>query len=322
MTWLAWRQHRVAVLLLLAYALAGVSATVWLGLHVRSVFADVPGCLVTQPGTGFCPESAWHLFSRVWEPGTPMWVLARPLKHWAAGFVVLAGLLVGAPLFAREYAQGTQRFVLAQSVDRRRWYLTKLAVVAVPLTLAAVASQLAYTWLGATLGPVMRVWSRFDPGEFEVRGLLLPFYTLFAVALGAVTGLLVRRSVAAITVTAATGGMLAVLVPWVLRRNFYLPPAFRYTGEPRPVLHQWVVDFGFTDGHRLLGAEEADALFKQCPDPAYEACLRHSGLTGQAVLEHPADRFWPFQYIEAGLFLLLTTGVLALGLWTLRRRTG
>jgi len=34
----------------------------------------------------------------------------------------------------------------------------------------------------------------------------------------------------------------------------------------------------------------------------------------------PADRFWTFQFIEAGLFVALTAAALGTTIWLLRRR--
>jgi hypothetical protein len=37
------------------------------------------------------------------------------------------------------------------------------------------------------------------------------------------------------------------------------------------------------------------------------------------MLYHPADRFWPFQYIEAGIFTALAVLLLLLAIWRVRR---
>jgi hypothetical protein len=42
--------------------------------------------------------------------------------------------------------------------------------------------------------------------------------------------------------------------------------------------------------------------------------------TGSAFLYQPADRFWTFQSIEAGLFVALTAAALAVAIWLLHRR--
>ena len=38
------------------------------------------------------------------------------------------------------------------------------------------------------------------------------------------------------------------------------------------------------------------------------------------VTYQPADRFWPFQFIEAGIFVALTAAALGATIWLLHRR--
>jgi hypothetical protein len=52
--------------------------------------------------------------------------------------------------------------------------------------------------------------------------------------------------------------------------------------------------------------------------------LGQSGQSGNrsanAYLYQPADRFWTFQFIEAGLFVALTAAALGATIWLLHRR--
>lgn len=41
---------------------------------------------------------------------------------------------------------------------------------------------------------------------------------------------------------------------------------------------------------------------------------------GNLVTYQPADRFWPFQFIEAGIFVALTAAALGTTIWLLHRR--
>lgn len=41
---------------------------------------------------------------------------------------------------------------------------------------------------------------------------------------------------------------------------------------------------------------------------------------GNTYLYQPADRFWHFQFIEAGIFALLTAAALGATIWLLHRR--
>jgi hypothetical protein len=41
---------------------------------------------------------------------------------------------------------------------------------------------------------------------------------------------------------------------------------------------------------------------------------------GNLVTYQPADRFWPFQFIEAGIFVALTAAALGATIWLLHQR--
>jgi hypothetical protein len=43
------------------------------------------------------------------------------------------------------------------------------------------------------------------------------------------------------------------------------------------------------------------------------------GMNGNAFIYQPADRFWPFQFIEAGMFVALTAAALGATIWLLHR---
>ena len=43
-------------------------------------------------------------------------------------------------------------------------------------------------------------------------------------------------------------------------------------------------------------------------------------INGNVVTYQPADRFWPVQFIEAGIFVALTAAALGVTIWLLHRR--
>ncbi|MGC2008413.1 hypothetical protein [Trebonia sp.] len=43
-------------------------------------------------------------------------------------------------------------------------------------------------------------------------------------------------------------------------------------------------------------------------------------VSGNTITYQPADRFWPFQFIEAGIFVALTAAALGTAIWLLHRR--
>ena len=129
------------------------------------------------------------------------------------------GIFWGAPLIAREYETGTYRLAWTQSVSRSRWLLTRLALGA--LTTVAVASVLTLTvtwWYRAVDHVQANQYAVYD------RRSIVPIgYALFAFALGALAGAVLRRTVPAMAVTLAVFVFVRVgTVLWV-RPHLFSP---------------------------------------------------------------------------------------------------
>jgi hypothetical protein len=105
----------------------------------------------------------------------------------------------GAPLIAREFETGTLRLAWTQSVTRRRWLAVKLGVVAAASAVAVGLLSLMASWWFSPIDSVTR--NRFGLAPFGLRGVVPAGYALFAFALGATVGLLIRRTVPAMAVT-------------------------------------------------------------------------------------------------------------------------
>ena len=83
----------------------------------------------------------------------------------------LAGLFVGAPLLARELEHGTHRFAWTQAITRRRWLLSKTALLAAGTVLAgAAASALVMWWRG----PFDTLEGRMGAERLRPRGCRRP----------------------------------------------------------------------------------------------------------------------------------------------------
>lgn len=110
------------------------------------------------------------------------------------GLPLFAGALVAGPMTAEELASGTYKLAWTQSVTPARWLRAKLGVAAGVL-LAVLMPLSALLW-----------WVRAEGGSGPDQPAFAPTtvaYALFAVALGALVGLLVRRTTAAMVLTAA-----------------------------------------------------------------------------------------------------------------------
>ena len=100
---------------------------------------------------------------------------------------------MGAPLIARELEAGTYRLAWTQSVTRARWIATRLTLVTLVTAVLMGVLSTAVTWWQRPLDLVNdALWLNFDQ-----RDVVPVAFAVFAVALGALLGALVRRTLVA-----------------------------------------------------------------------------------------------------------------------------
>lgn len=331
MTWLAWRQLRTQAATA-AVALAGVAVLLAVtGPRLAGLTGDV--------------------FSQLTS--------ADRFLYWA-GIVVVAvapallGAFWGAPLVARELETGTHRLAWSQGVTRGRWLASRLGLAVLGAALVAGLLSLVVGWWAAPLDGLTATTrgslpTRLGPVPFGMRGVVPVAYAVFAVVLGTVVGMVLRRSVAALALTLALVGLVQIAVPlWV--RPHLLPPERTVASLSVDRLDgisvgggRTVLTLRGTRGDWMLSNRTVDAAgrpvatlpdwFRQClPGPGaggptkrdLQACFDRLGAAGyrQEVVVQPASRFWPLQWVESAL-LLAGAGLLAgFGFWWLRRRVG
>ncbi len=197
----------------------------------------------------------------------------------------LVGAFFGAPLLAREFDQGTWRLAWTQSVSRSRWLAIKLALVGAGVAAGAGVFTLILTWWRR---PLDRLGSRFEPSAFNFEGVSPLTVWLFSFAVGVLAGIAVRRTVPAMAL--AVAAFLAVRLPveFMLRPHYSSPVRHGFSGSELPTniaAHDWVLS-----------------------------------ATSTTQIYHPADRFWRFQLIEAGLYLALSVVLVAIAVRLVRRR--
>jgi hypothetical protein len=286
MTWVAWRQQRLLTLVSLAFVAVTAVGMAVLWADVSSVSAD-PQVLSQRYG-----DLLGYL---------PMVLLALPL---------LLGMFAGAPVFARELEQGTHVFGLTQSISRTRWWATKLLVAGLPVTIAMTLLGLLNA---KALGPLSVVMSsRLQMPLFESQGVVLGAYTAVAFAIGATAGLLVRSTLGAMAIT--IGGYLAtlVVVSNAARRHYATPER---SPSDSTELGAWRLQIEYLDAQG--GAVEFSP--RSCGAKPFQECMIEQGITDQFVRFHPAERFWAFQFVESGIFVVVAAAVLGLGAWAVRR---
>jgi hypothetical protein len=312
MAWVTWRQHRAQAVAALGLLVAFGVAALLTHLPIRSAFDhdSLSACVPPNARTG-CDIIVPHFESQFGGLVTATRVLmVLPL---------LAGLFVGAPLVARELEFGTYRFAWTQGVSRRRWLLSKTALLAVGTVLAATAASLLMFWWRS---PFDQLEGRISPSGFDIEGIVVPAYALFALALGILAGIAFRRTVAAMTATLLAFGATRFLVAEFVRPNFLAPlhrviAATATSGMPGDwVLSNTLVDGG---GRQITTAREELALL-HAQQAGIDPHTYMLTLGWRRIISYqPAGRFWTFQLLEAGLFVGLALAAVLVALWLVRR---
>jgi hypothetical protein len=201
--------------------------------------------------------------------------------------------------------------------------------------------------------------SRLTPVSFAMRGIVPVGYAVFAVVLGATLGAVFRRSLPAMAVTLAVVTFVQIAVPtWI--RPHLVPTAEQAVTFSREKLDgisisdngpgspmkltvrtggpgNWVLSNQTVDatGH----AVNLPAWFAGClpPPPApgttegpvqaqgpdtLDACFTRLNAAGyrQHLVYQPAKHFWPLQWAELALYLVVSGLLAGCCFWWVRRR--
>jgi hypothetical protein len=312
MAWVTWRQHRaqvVAVFGLLALVAAAAFGT---HLPIRAAYHrnTLSECLPPAARSG-C-----DIIVRHFESQFDSWVAA---VRGLAVLPALAGLFVGAPLLARELEHGTHRFAWTQGVTRRRWLLSKTALLAaVTLVAGALLSVVVMWWRS----PFDTLEGRMAPNGFDIEGVVVPAYALFALAVGVLAGLLFRRTVAAMTATLVVFASTRLIVLNFLRPRFMSPlhRTVLATDSARPTA-DWLLSDTLVDaGGRQITAGREDLAVLHAQQAGIDPHNYLVTLGWKRVISYqPAGRFWTFQLIEASIFVALAVAVVLAAIWLVRR---
>lgn len=322
MTWLWWRQQRL-------YTAAALALFAVFGVIMFNTGTQMQAELIHGQCVG-CNGYATRVIG------------GKGLAMLSQGVPALLGIVWGAQLFAREAETGTLNFAWVQGVTRTRWLTIKAgqAVAAAVVWGGAVAAVV--TWWNGPLnaqGPGQQI----QPHYFDMQGIVPVGYSVFAMALGIAAGALLRRTLPAALVTVAGFAGVRLLVEEYLRPHYLTPltmhiaanadnPAISVpagwglasgtvlpTGRIVPVMPEFLVSTNAKAWTELVPA----ACSKLAPNggnlfPALN-CLQRAGF--RQILDYqPLSRFWPFQFIETGIFAALAAVLLAVAYVAVRRR--
>jgi hypothetical protein len=331
MTWLVWRQYRaqgaIAFALLAAFTAAMVAGGLQIASHWRSMLSSCSGhiaCLQQQ------------------EPLPPVasQAVVDAVQLVGLGVPVVLGILWGAPLVAHELESRTSDFAWVQSITRTRWLTARVGwLLLATAACGGVVAALITWWSGPNNALVVNA---FRPGQFDTQGIVPVGYAMFALALGIAAGTVARRTLPAIAVALAGFVALRLVIADFVRPHYMTAVTHYYnlTSSFTPPGQVWLYNQGgvsatghvvqqgwgdlvpalppaclrvFNDTQGLPSKSGGSAL-----NPVF-SCLQAHGWRGFATYQ-PASRYWLFQGIETGIFVLLAAALIAVTFVIVRRR--
>ncbi len=309
MIWLTWRQHRRQALSTLIGFAALAAFVVPTGLSMRAAYDRL--------GLAACDHSAacdakFDEFSNTYGALVFVSVLMLIVP-------LLVGLFWGAPVVAREVEQGTHRMIWTQGISRRHWALVKTGLLGGAVVVLSVAYGLGMSWWFAPLGRIDFRQNRFTQVFFDMQGVAPVGYTLFAVALGLFAGTVLPKVLPAMALTLAGFAGVRIAVAAFARPHYMSPVSATTPVTAAPAATgDWVLS---------KSVRQADGTFVssgtvRCPSTGDCAALTDLGLRPgayNATVFQPADRFWLFQWAEAGIFVALAALLVWLAIRRIRR---
>ncbi len=307
MTWAAWRVQRPQLL-------AAIGAVLLLGLWLAA----------TALAMGHNQD--W----KYWTDGDVYVLYALP---------GLVGLALGVPLVAGEIDHRTNRLAWTQSVTRTRWLAVKLAVGGlVTVGLVAALAVLLGWWTGAISlaastdsGGFLGV--RIQPSGFDLSGIVIVGYAVFAFALGTALGAIIRRPGWAFAVGVPVFAACRLVVEDWIRPHLAAPAIYaNLTGAaPQTVWDSWVLNSGLLPAGRTSPAP--GQAWSAAPPAGFYSCANQAKTNGEvarcAVQAHvhyviqfqPDSHYWPLQGAETAIFAILAMALIGVAVTVVRRWT-
>jgi hypothetical protein len=327
MTWVIWRQYRASA------AIAGAILAAFAVLSLITGLQDGTrwhAALASCATNGTCGNLSQIVSLTTGPAGGPV----STLTVLTLAVPLLSGMFWGGPAVAGERETGTVQFAWTQSVTRRRWLSVKTGWLLLAGAVFGGAVAGLVTWWYAPLNALHQ--NQFQPGYFGLQGIVPIGYAVFAVALGIAAGTLTGRSLPALAVTA--GLFLAVRLAVTYRVRVHFMPAVTtinsVTQSFTPKGAFWQLAQGVVrPGGQLTTTLIANpGTLQQNPGGTWPAscqqaqqmnsvlaCLAHLGYRSFTTYQ-PGYRFWPFQFIETGVFAALAAALIAVTFFLVRRR--
>jgi hypothetical protein len=304
MNTLVWRLHRGQAYVAGAALIVLAAVLLITGVEMSRAYHDfVAGC------------AAAH------DCGDPSQVLGIDglVTNWLLATItipLLFGLFWGAPLLAKEFEDGTHGLAWTQGVTRSRWLGRTVAWALLAAAVWGGALAALVSWWRGPANALAFPGVPFDPGIFDIQGIVPVAYSVFAVALGIAAGAAFRRVLPAMAATFAVFTGLRFLIAEYARPHYLTPVSRLFPfGPDNGPSGSWVLPSVVTGpgGQRYGNFTFLDvpaACRSQEQKPSLPSCMTAHGFR-DLITYQPAGRFWAFQGIEAGIFLVLAAALIA-----------
>jgi hypothetical protein len=294
---LSWRLHRWSLVALVVAAVAVTVVGMLTARRLAELYAECLAARVVVVGPcGALPE-----MGSIDDPATTGRAFATISALAVLPFA--AGVVLGAPLLAREMEHGTAQLAWPLARSRARW----LALSLMPLAAIGAVALLAPALAGEAV--IRGIFPALEPGaNFEgygARGPVLVLRFVLALTVSALIGLWLRRQLPALLVAAVVAGAIGLGLMqaerlWVepeQRPGSEMELGYGFTG-------QLLIDqrYRYGDGE-WLSEEEIDAVFSRVDIPLED-------LPDEVFFLIPRERY-PDVVLRESLALVAGTALLA-----------
>ena len=302
MTWLLWRQHRIHL------AIAGILLAAF-GIPALVTGGHLADALSACQSSGCSGVDLLDQYRGM-----------NVLVDLTIMVPLLIGVFWGAPIVGKELETGTAVLAWTQSSTRRHWLRMKLVTLFGLAALSSAAVSGLVTWWSQAHNSTVE--SRFTGLQFDIQGIVPVAYAIFAAAVGLTAGIVWRRALPAMATTVGVFVGVRLLVELVFRQSYMSPLTLGSSLGVKSDIPSGSLGISsdlYYHGHVVNGQVNLpDACVSATSRDAMSACMDAHGYQFRATYQ-PASRYWPFQFIEAGIFVALAAALAVLAIIWLRR---
>jgi hypothetical protein len=326
--WLVLRRYR-ALIAITVVLLAGLGVWMLLLGHASDAAESSFAC---REGTFACHTRSGVFSLSDQVTATNLLLLFVPC---------LLGIVFGAPLVAGELEHYTNRLAWTQGISRTKWLIVKWCAIGLILLVIVAALTVITQWWTGHAGErqdpnlFLTGKSRLQPLYFPITGLAMSAYTLFAFALGAAFGAVLRKTSWAIVGTVVIYTAISVLVVLLVRPSL-APQRFhpihesasgQGVGDKANVISEssWNLGFGYRyipGVPRAQAGPAANAVGQRCQmnytTATYLSCLSDHQIQ-MGTFYQPASRYWELQWRESALLVVAAGALFGVTVWSVRR---